>query len=173
VQRTARTPDGRTLAIEEAGDPNGRPVLIHGGTPNSRHLYPPNTIDAAVHGLRLISYDRPVTAAQPRSRGAASPTAQPTSGPSARSSASTGWPCGGISGGGPHLLACAALLPDLVTAAASLASPAPLDAEGLDWFADMGELNAEDTRLFCAARWRPGPSWSPTGRTSWPRRRPI
>ena len=79
----------------------------------------------------------------------------------------------GISGGGPHVLACAALLPDLVTAAASLASPAPLDAEGLDWFADMGELNAEDTRLFCAARWRPGPSWSPTGRTSWPRRRPI
>ena len=31
----------------------------------------------------------------------------------------------GISGGGPHVLACAALLPDLVTAAASLASLAP------------------------------------------------
>ena len=59
MQRTARTPDGRTLAIEEAGDPNGRPVLVHGGTPNSRHLYPPTTIDAAVRGLHLISYDRP------------------------------------------------------------------------------------------------------------------
>jgi pimeloyl-ACP methyl ester carboxylesterase len=32
----------------------------------------------------------------------------------------------GHSGGGPYVLACAALLPDLVTAAASLASPAPL-----------------------------------------------
>ena len=29
MQRTARTPDGRTLAIEEAGDPDGRPVLVH------------------------------------------------------------------------------------------------------------------------------------------------
>ena len=42
---------------------------------------------------------------------------------------------GGMRGGGPHMLACAALLPDLLTAAASLASLAPLDAEGLDWFA--------------------------------------
>jgi hypothetical protein len=36
TQRTVRTPDGRTLAIEEAGDPGGRPVLVHNGTPNSR-----------------------------------------------------------------------------------------------------------------------------------------
>ena len=59
TQRTARTPDGRTLAIEEAGDPGGRPVLVHNGTPNSRHLYGPNVRDAAARGLRLISYDRP------------------------------------------------------------------------------------------------------------------
>ena len=152
MQRTARTPDGRALAIEEAGDPNGRPVLVHGGTPNSRHLYPPNTIDAAVRGLRLISYDRP---------GYGGSTPQP-----GRSVADCAadvraicaelgidrlamW---GISGGGPHVLACAALLPDLVTAVASLASPAPLDAEGLGYFAGMGELNAEDTRLFLRDR---------------------
>jgi pimeloyl-ACP methyl ester carboxylesterase len=53
----------------------------------------------------------------------------------------------GISGGGPHLLACAALLPDLVTATASLASLAPPDAEGLDWFDGMGQENADDFRL--------------------------
>ena len=47
----------------------------------------------------------------------------------------------------PHLLACAALLPNLVTAAASLASLAPADAEGLDWFDGMGEENADDYRL--------------------------
>jgi pimeloyl-ACP methyl ester carboxylesterase len=46
------------------------------------------------------------------------------------------------------VLACAALLPDLVTAAASLASPAPYGAEGLDYFAGMGQLNVDDTRLF-------------------------
>jgi pimeloyl-ACP methyl ester carboxylesterase len=53
----------------------------------------------------------------------------------------------GISGGGPHVLACAALLPDLVTAAASLASLAPADAEGLDWFEGMGQQNADDIKL--------------------------
>ena len=148
MQRTARTPDGRVLAIEEAGDPDGRPVLVHDGTPNSRHLYQPHAIDAAVRGLRLISYDRP---------GYGGSTPQP-----GRSVADCAadvraicaelgidrlamW---GISGGGPHVLACAALLPDLVTAAASLASSAPLDAEGLDWFEGMGDWNAEDTRLY-------------------------
>jgi pimeloyl-ACP methyl ester carboxylesterase len=39
----------------------------------------------------------------------------------------------GASGGGPHALACAALLPDRVVAAAVAASPAPYDAPGLDW----------------------------------------
>jgi pimeloyl-ACP methyl ester carboxylesterase len=148
VQRTVRTPDGRTLSIEEAGDPNGRPVLVHMGTPNSRHLYQPNTIDAAVRGLRLISYDRPGyggSAAQP-GRSVADCAADVRA-----ICAELGigrlamW---GISGGGPHVLACAALLPDLVTAVGSLASLAPLGAEGLDWFAGMGELNAEDARLF-------------------------
>ena len=37
TQRTVRTPDGRTLAIEEAGDPGGRPVL-HNGTRLRRDL---------------------------------------------------------------------------------------------------------------------------------------
>ncbi|MGI8449022.1 MAG: alpha/beta fold hydrolase, partial [Streptosporangiaceae bacterium] len=59
VERTVHTPDGRTLAVEDCGDPAGRPVLVHTGTPNSRHLYGPNVADAAERGLRLIGYDRP------------------------------------------------------------------------------------------------------------------
>jgi pimeloyl-ACP methyl ester carboxylesterase len=152
VQRTARTPDGRTLAIEEAGDPNGRPVLVHGGTPNSRHLYPPTAIDAAVRGLRLISYDRP-------GYGGSTPQPGRTVADCAADVRAICAELGidrlamwGISGGGPHVLACAALLPDLVTAVASLASLAPLDAEGLDFFAGMGELNVEDIRLFLRDR---------------------
>ena len=27
MERTVRTPDGRTLAVEDAGDPAGRPVI--------------------------------------------------------------------------------------------------------------------------------------------------
>ena len=47
----------------------------------------------------------------------------------------------GWSGGGPHALACAALLPDRVRAAATIAGVAPYEAEGLDWTAGMGEDN--------------------------------
>jgi hypothetical protein len=46
------------------------------------------------------------------------------------------------------MLACAALLPGLVIATASLASVAPYGAEGLDYYAGMGEENADDDRLF-------------------------
>ena len=148
MERTVRTPDGRTLAVEESGDPAGRPVLVHMGTPNSRHLYGPNVLDAAARGLRLISYDRP-------GYGGSSPqpgrTVADCAGDVRAICAELGidrlatW---GISGGGPHVLACAALLPDLVTAAASLASPAPYGAEGLDYFAGMGQDNVDDTRLF-------------------------
>ena len=53
----------------------------------------------------------------------------------------------GISGGGAPALACAAALPDRVTAVASLAGFAPFRAEGLDWFAGMGEMNAADLQL--------------------------
>src|SRR5262249_7126369 len=55
----------------------------------------------------------------------------------------------GISGGGPHALACAALRPDRFVAAVSLAGVAPLDADGLDWTAGMGESNVAE---FGAAR---------------------
>jgi hypothetical protein len=55
--------------------------------------------------------------------------------PSRTLSASAGSPCSAISGGGPHALACAALLPERVIAAVSVSGPAPFDADGLDWFA--------------------------------------
>ena len=60
MERAVRTPEGRTLAVEDAGDPAGRVVLVHGGAPNSRHLDGPKVADAASRGLRLVSYDRPV-----------------------------------------------------------------------------------------------------------------
>ncbi len=56
----------------------------------------------------------------------------------------------GLSGGGPHVLACAALLPDLVTAVASLASLAPYDAEGLHWLSGFSPDAIEEVRLMFA-----------------------
>jgi len=109
-----KTQDGRTLAVEDAGDRAGRPVLVHVGTPNSRHLYGLTVTDAAARGLRLISYDRP---------GYGESTPQPGR-TMADCAADVRAICAvlgieklvtwGLSGGGPHVLACAALLPDLV-----------------------------------------------------------
>jgi hypothetical protein len=55
VQRTVQTPDGRTLAVEDRGDPAGWPVLVHHDTPSSRQsafkdLY---VRDAGERGLSL------------------------------------------------------------------------------------------------------------------------
>jgi pimeloyl-ACP methyl ester carboxylesterase len=148
VERTVETPDGRTLAVQEAGDPAGRPVLVHLGSPNSRHLYGPNVADAAERGLRLICYDRP---------GYGGSTQQPGR-THADCAADVLAICAslqidqvaiwGISGGGAHALACAALLPDLVVAVASLAGLAPYPAEGLDWFDGMGQENVDDFQMF-------------------------
>jgi pimeloyl-ACP methyl ester carboxylesterase len=55
----------------------------------------------------------------------------------------------GESGGGPHALACAALLPDRCVAAATVAGVGPSDAPDLDWLAGMGEGNIAE---FGAAR---------------------
>ena len=50
----------------------------------------------------------------------------------------------GWSGGGPHALACAALLPGRCLAAASIAGAAPFHAPGLDFTAGMGPENVEE-----------------------------
>ncbi|HEX5297160.1 MAG TPA: hypothetical protein VFW50_09245 [Streptosporangiaceae bacterium] len=43
--------DGRTLAVEDAGDRAGRPVLLHVGTPDSRHLHGRTVAGAAARGF--------------------------------------------------------------------------------------------------------------------------
>jgi pimeloyl-ACP methyl ester carboxylesterase len=147
VDRTIGTPDGRTIAVQEGGDPNGRPVLVHGGTPNSRLLFARHVALAERQRVRLISYDRP---------GYGGSTAQPgrTIADCAADVRALAGALGidhlavwGISGGGPHAIACAALLGDLVPAVAVLASPAPYGAAGLDFWDGMGELNVEDGKL--------------------------
>jgi hypothetical protein len=57
--RTISVGQGREVCLEMAGDPQGNPVLVHNGTPNSRHLYGRCIADAAEKGIYLISYDRP------------------------------------------------------------------------------------------------------------------
>lgn len=135
---------GRKIQIIEAGQPHGIPILVHNGTPGSRLLHHPWIKDAESRGIRLISYDRPGyggSTPQPERTVASAVDDVATIAKELNLDRLYVW---GVSGGGPHALACAALLPDLVVAAAVLASPAPYQAEGLDWLAGMGEGNIKE-----------------------------
>jgi pimeloyl-ACP methyl ester carboxylesterase len=150
MERTVRADDGRALAVEEAGDPGGFPVLAHHGTPGSRHVYGRTGADAAARGLRLISYDRPGYGKSTPHPGRAVADCASDVRTICQALGVNRLAMWGGSGGGPHVLACAALLPDLVTAVAALASLAPYPVSGLDWFAGMGQEGADDFRTLLA-----------------------
>src|SRR6202050_5459741 len=143
--------DGRTLAVEDAGDRDGRPVLVHVGTPAGRRLYGPRTLaDAERRGVRLISYDRPVYGGSTPQPGRSMADCASDVRVICAALGISRLAMWGLSGGGPHVLACAALLRDLVPAAASLASPAPCDAEGLDWMSGFSQAAIDEARLTLA-----------------------
>ena len=138
-------PDGRTIEVLLGGDPNGFPVLFHGGSPSAVAEYAP--VDEVFRDLRLryLTYSRP---------GYGGSTPRPTAGAYGDDVAEScaildhlgvgDFLTAGWSGGGPRALACAALLPDRCRAAASIAGVAPYHAEGLDWFAGMAAENHEE-----------------------------
>jgi pimeloyl-ACP methyl ester carboxylesterase len=148
AEHRVETPDGRVLQVLERGIPDGRPVLVHGGSPNSRLLFDPLVEVAERQGIRLISYDRPGFGGSSRQSGR---TVADCAADVRAIAAALGidrlavW---GVSGGGPHAIACAALLADLVPAVGVIASLAPWGAEGLDYFGGMGEMNVEDFKLY-------------------------
>ena len=142
--RVVEAPLGRVLAVREGGDPNGVPVLVHAGTPGSGLLYEPSVRDAEEKGIRLISYDRPGYGGSTRKKGRNVADCVEDVVAVCDALGVDRFCVWGISGGGPHALATAALLPDRVAAAAALAPVAPFDAEGLDFFEGMGEQNIEE-----------------------------
>ena len=148
VQTRIVEADGRALCVEVAGAPAGPAVLVSAGTPNSRHLYRGWVEDAQARGIRLIGYDRPgYGGSDPQPGHSVADAADDVRAIAAGLNIDrlAVW---GHSGGGPYALACAALLPTLVCAAAAVASVAPYGAPGLDFFAGMGEENLEDVQLF-------------------------
>jgi pimeloyl-ACP methyl ester carboxylesterase len=144
-----RTTDGRTLQVHEGGDLHGDLVLAHHGTPCCGILAEWWASDAAARGIRLVGYDRPGYAGSDRQPGRSVADAAVDAIAVADALGVGRFRTWGMSGGGPHALACAALLPDRVIAAATLASVAPFHADGLDWFAGMGQDNLDE---FAAAR---------------------
>jgi pimeloyl-ACP methyl ester carboxylesterase len=143
-RRSVDMPDGRVVEILTDGPADGLPIVLHEGTPVGLTLYPPTVEAAAVRGLRAVLIARPGyegSTPRPGRRVAdvAGDVADVLTALGADTFLTAGW-----SGGGPHALACAALLPGRCLAAASIAGAAPYGVPGLDWSAGMGKENVEE-----------------------------
>ena len=145
-------PKGRTLKVAEDGDPGGIPIFGLHGTPGSRVMYSKHVTDAATHGVRLLAYDRPGYGESTTSQGRSVGDAAADVAAIADELGIERFGVWGHSGGGPHALACAALLPRRVVAAAALSGLPPPGAEGYDPLEGMGEFNVEDYRLMMSDR---------------------
>lgn len=142
--RSLALPDGRTADVFLGGDPGGTPLVMHHGTPSDSTTFADWHEACAARGLRLVCVSRPGYATSTRLPGrdvahAAADTVCVLDALGLGSFLTAGW-----SGGGPHALACAALLGDRCLAAATLAGVGPYDAPDLDFLAGMGPENVEE-----------------------------
>lgn len=124
-------PDGRAIGVRETGAPGGWPLLIFPGTPGSR-LCPLGDLEGTREaGARVLAIERPgfgVSTPQPGRRVVDWPADV------ARVADALGlgtFAIAGMSGAGPYLAACAAMLPGRVRVAGLLGVAAPLQAPGI------------------------------------------
>ncbi|MFD3451063.1 alpha/beta fold hydrolase [Streptomyces sp. NPDC058691] len=155
TEADTRLRDGRTLHYYDTGPGAGGDglavVWLH-GTPNVGTPPEPLFDAAEKRGIRWFSYDRP-------GYGGSTPHPGRDIAAAAADVAAVADALGigrfavlGHSGGGPHALACAALLPDRVVATVSGSGLAPYDAEGLDWFAGLCPTSVAELRASAAGR---------------------
>jgi pimeloyl-ACP methyl ester carboxylesterase len=147
---TVPADEGRVLEALVAGPDDALPLVFHTGTPSGLVWNAPLAEAAAARGLRTVLYARPGYGGSTPQPGrlvadAAADVDKILERIGADEFVTAGW-----SGGGPHALACAALLPVRCLAAATIAGAAPYDSPGLDWMAGMAEENHEEFRAALA-----------------------
>src|SRR5215471_11459320 len=142
---------GRVRHVYDTGS-GSLAVFWHAGTPNTGDPPGPLLPDSEKLGVRWIGYDRPGYASTPAAPGRDVASAAADVAGIADALGIGQFAVMGHSGGGPHALACAALLPDRVRATVSISAPAPYDAEGLDWFAGMQPGQVAEQRAAEAGR---------------------
>jgi pimeloyl-ACP methyl ester carboxylesterase len=144
---TTRTPDGRTLAFCQWGDPDGTPVFSLHGTPGSRITRHPDDEVYRRAGVRAITYDRAGYGLSDRLPGRSIAHAAADVATIADALGIERFAVTGGSGGAPHSLACGALLGQRVTRCASVVGPAPFGPGGLDrdeWLRGQAEGNVRE-----------------------------
>lgn len=141
IEHRVPTPDGRVLAVAEWGDPNGTGLFALHGTPGGRISYWMDPGIYARYGLRRLTLDRPGYGDSTRQRGRSVADITSDIAVIADALGVGDFAVTGGSGGGPHALACAALMGDRVLRCLADVSIAPYGAEGLDFLAGMNAGN--------------------------------
>ncbi|WP_375476624.1 alpha/beta fold hydrolase [uncultured Jatrophihabitans sp.] len=144
--RQISLPDGRSLDVVVDGD-SGPAVFFHHGSPAAAESFPPLVAAARDAGLRWVSATRPGYGASTRRPGRSvadncADVEAVLNELGVQSFIAMGW-----SGGGPHALACGALLAPRCVGVVTLGGVAPWDVaqrEGFDWLAGMGPENHEE-----------------------------
>jgi len=147
--RTLETPDERTLAYATWGDPEGFPVLGLHGTPGCRLNRWPNEDVYTRAGIWYVTHDRAGYGRSDRHHGRSVADEVADVAALADELRLDRFGVTGGSGGGPHSLACAALLPERVVRAICVVGVAPFGAPGLeedDWLAGMDNENVKEVR---------------------------
>jgi pimeloyl-ACP methyl ester carboxylesterase len=141
LEHRIRTPDGRVLAVAEWGDPTGIGLFALHGTPGGRIAYWSDPGIYARYGLRRLTVDRPGYGESTRQKGRSVGDFVSDIEVIAEALGVGSFAVVGGSGGGPHALACAALLGDRVLRCLADVSIAPYGADGLDFVAGMNDGN--------------------------------
>ena len=119
-------PDGRRLGYTEFGDPLGVPLCAFHGTPGSRFMFRLVHEPARRLGLRIIAPDRPGFGLSDYQENRTLADWADDVRALADKLGLARFGVAGISGGGPYVAACAALLPERVSAAALVSPVGPL-----------------------------------------------
>ncbi len=127
-----------TLRWYDAGPADASIVAMwHHGTPNIGEPPAPLLDASAERGIRWLGFDRPGYGGSTAMDGREVADAAHLAARVADAADVGSFVAVGHSGGGPHALACGALLGERVSAVVSIAGLAPFGAEGLDYFAGM------------------------------------
>ena len=145
--RIAVADDGRDVAFAVWGDPAGFPVMSLHGTPGCRFNRWPDEELYRNLGVCLVTHDRAGYGRSARRRGRNVADEVDDVRLVADELGFDRFGVVGGSGGGPHSLACAALLPDRVVRAVCAVGVAPLGTPGLErdeWVAGQDPENVKE-----------------------------